>query len=178
MNNLLKCDGYIGAIQLDVEESILRGRIINIDDIVTFQGKTIDEVKAEFRNSVIDYREQCAASGGEPNKPFSGNLTLRINPRTHRVLDAYAKAQGTSLNGEITKILDEAAARYQALLIREAVPVGGKGRAGGKNPEKAVGRKSAVKAAKAPDVKSTADPGPPPVSKSTVRNRTLIFDED
>jgi predicted HicB family RNase H-like nuclease len=39
---LLEYRGYLGAIRFDAEGLVLRGRVVNIDDIVTFQGGTVD----------------------------------------------------------------------------------------------------------------------------------------
>jgi predicted HicB family RNase H-like nuclease len=113
---LLEYRGYLGAIRFDAEGLVLRGRVVNIDDIVTFQGGTVDEVIAEFKESVDDYLEQCAELGQEPDRPFSGRLTLRMKPETHRVFQTYAKASGKSLNGQIASVLDREALRIQKRL--------------------------------------------------------------
>jgi predicted HicB family RNase H-like nuclease len=113
---LLEYKGYLGAIRFDAEGLVLRGRVVNIDDIVTFQGGTVDEVIAEFKGSVDDYLEQCAELGQEPDRPFSGRLTLRMKPETHRVFQTYAKACGKSLNGHIASVLDREAIRIQKRL--------------------------------------------------------------
>jgi predicted HicB family RNase H-like nuclease len=105
-NELLAYKGYLGLVRLDPRDMTLRGRIINIDDLVTFQGQTTDEVAREFRNSIDDYLEQCEELGETPEKPFSGRLSLRMKPRTHRILRAYAQVKGNSLNGQISKVLD------------------------------------------------------------------------
>ncbi len=118
---LLEYKGYLGAIRFDAEESVLRGRIVNIDDIVTFQGETVAEVVAEFKESVDDYLEQCARLGQEPDRPFSGRVTLRMKPETHRVFQTYARASGKSLNGQIAKVLDREAIRIQKRLGSAAV---------------------------------------------------------
>ena len=105
-NELLAYKGYLGLVRLDPRDMTLRGRIVNIDDLVTFQGKTTDEVAQEFRDSIDDYLEQCEELGEAPEKPFSGRLSLRMKPRTHRILHAYAQVKGKSLNGQIGKVLD------------------------------------------------------------------------
>ena len=69
--SLVEYKGYLGAIRFDAEESVLRGRVVNIDDIVTFQGETVDEVIAEFKESVDDYLEQC-----RPTRPGARSALL------------------------------------------------------------------------------------------------------
>jgi predicted HicB family RNase H-like nuclease len=119
--SLLEHKGYLGAVQFDAEEAVLRGRIVNIDDVVTFQGATVPEVMAQFKESVEDYLEQCAELGQDPDRPFSGRLTLRMKPQTHRVLQTYAKVRGKSLNGQIARVLDREAIRIQKRLGRSIV---------------------------------------------------------
>jgi predicted HicB family RNase H-like nuclease len=163
--NLITYKGYTGEVRLDVEESILRGRIVNIDDVVTFQGRTIDEVKAEFVNSVDDYLDQCAELGEDPDKPFSGHLTLRMNPETHRVFHAYAKANGWSLNGVIVKVLDRQASRYKDLLAGRSFdvnPAASLSKAGSRKARKPARRK----AGKTPsDSAPGGEPGNPPSNR-------------
>jgi predicted HicB family RNase H-like nuclease len=33
--------GYIGKVELDEEEGILHGEVINIRDVITFEGKSV-----------------------------------------------------------------------------------------------------------------------------------------
>ena len=66
--------GYAGQVDVDVEADILFGRVLDINDVVTFQGKTVAEARQEFQNSVDDYLEFCAELGREPDRPFSGKL--------------------------------------------------------------------------------------------------------
>jgi predicted HicB family RNase H-like nuclease len=112
--DMLNYKGYLGAMRYDDEEGVFRGRVVNIKDMVTFQGKSVDEVRHEFRESIDDYIEFCASLAQEPDKPFSGRISLRMKPETHKTLNTYAQIQGKSLNGVMAKILDKAARRVNA----------------------------------------------------------------
>ncbi|NER37239.1 MAG: type II toxin-antitoxin system HicB family antitoxin [Oscillatoria sp. SIO1A7] len=61
---------YTGQVEVDVEAEMLFGRVLNINDVVTFQGKTVAEARQEFQNSVDDYLEFCEELGREPDRPF------------------------------------------------------------------------------------------------------------
>lgn len=65
---------YAGQVEVDVEAEILFGRVLDINDVVTFKGKTVAEARQEFQNSVDDYLEFCQELGREPNRSFSGDL--------------------------------------------------------------------------------------------------------
>lgn len=51
--------GYYAVIEVDVEENILFGRVIDIEDVITFKARTVEQAKIEFVNSVEDYLEFC-----------------------------------------------------------------------------------------------------------------------
>ena len=61
--------GYTASIEVDVEAGILFGRVLDINDVVTFKGKTVEEARKEFQNSVDDYLAFCEELREQPNKP-------------------------------------------------------------------------------------------------------------
>ena len=71
--------------------------------MITFQGTTVDEVEKEFHASVDDYLECCKEDGVEPEKPYSGNFTIRFTPELHQKLAIGAKSLGMSINGFVEK---------------------------------------------------------------------------
>ncbi len=86
--NGMSYKGYIGDLRVDLDAGVLRGKVINTRDTITFQGKTVEEARRAFRDSVDDYLEFCAATGDPPEKPFSGRFVVRVPsrsaPRTRR----------------------------------------------------------------------------------------------
>lgn len=90
--------GYVGHVQFDDESEIFHGEVIGIRDVVTFQGKSVTELRQAFIDSIEDYLDFCRQKDREPEKPFSGRLLLRIDPDTHRRLACNALKQGKSLN--------------------------------------------------------------------------------
>ena len=47
--------GYVGKAEIDEEAGILHGEIINIRDVVTFEGQTVEELRQAFQDSIDDY---------------------------------------------------------------------------------------------------------------------------
>lgn len=90
--------GYIGHVEFDADAEIFHGEIINMRDVVTFQGTTVSELKQAFIASVEDYLAFCTERGEQPDKPFSGKFNLRLDPSLHRQLYVEAKHHGMSLN--------------------------------------------------------------------------------
>lgn len=66
----MRYKGYEGVVEFDNEANIFHGEVINIRDVVTFQGTTVEEIKRAFEESVEDYLAFCKERGEEPDKPF------------------------------------------------------------------------------------------------------------
>ncbi|MDP5017679.1 MAG: type II toxin-antitoxin system HicB family antitoxin, partial [Dolichospermum sp.] len=82
----MKYKGYESVVEFDDQAEIFHGEIINIRDVITFQGSSVKELKQAFQDSVDDYLEFCKQRGEEPDKPFSGKFVVRINPQLHQVI--------------------------------------------------------------------------------------------
>lgn len=66
---MMEYKGYIGKVEIDEDAGILHGEIINIRDVITFEGQTVEELRQAFEESADDYLEFCAERGEEPEKP-------------------------------------------------------------------------------------------------------------
>jgi len=105
---MLQYKGYTGRVELDDEAGIFHGEVLDLRDVVTFQGRSVDELTQAFRDSIDDYLEFCAEQGKEPSKPFTGRLMLRLPPEVHRKAYVRAQREGKSLNQWISDMLAEA----------------------------------------------------------------------
>ena len=68
---MMEYKNYMAHIEYDAEADIFHGEVINIRDVITFQGKSTDELRRALEDSVEDYLEFCKERGEEPNQPFS-----------------------------------------------------------------------------------------------------------
>jgi predicted HicB family RNase H-like nuclease len=100
--------GYVGRVEYDDEAGVFHGEVINLRDVITFQGETVEELRQAFRDSVDDYLEFCAERGEEAEKPFSGRFVVRINPELHRDLFVKARLANKSLNAWVNEVLESA----------------------------------------------------------------------
>jgi predicted HicB family RNase H-like nuclease len=101
----MKYKNYEAAVDFDDELEMFHGTVINTRDVITFYGKSVAELKKEFKISVDDYLEFCKKRGEEPDRPFSGNFVVRISPSLHQKLYSTAKKSGKSLNSLIEEKL-------------------------------------------------------------------------
>ncbi len=105
---MMNYKGYIGKVEYDDENHVFTGNVINIRSVITFQGKTVDEIENEFRASVDDYLDWCKEDGIEPDKPYSGKFNVRFTPELHQQAAVGARILGMSLNSFVEKsVVDE-----------------------------------------------------------------------
>jgi predicted HicB family RNase H-like nuclease len=107
---MMEYKGYLGHVEYDDEAGLFHGEVVNLRDVITFQGESVDGLRTAFRESVDDYLAFCAARGEEPEKPYSGTFTVRIPPELHRDIALRARLAGKSLNGWVTDLLGQAVA--------------------------------------------------------------------
>jgi predicted HicB family RNase H-like nuclease len=98
--------GYFGSVTFDSENDVFHGEVIGIRDVITFQGKSVVELRRAFRDSVNDYLAFCQERGESPDKPLSGRFVLRIPPELHRKVHTLASKAGQSLNSWIAARLE------------------------------------------------------------------------
>ena len=101
--------GYVAKVEFDAEDNLFCGRIAGIRDGVTFHADTVSDLIAAFHEAVDDYVETCARIGKNPQKPYSGNLMLRIDPEIHSRAARAAEVAGKSLNQWGEEVLAKAA---------------------------------------------------------------------
>ena len=53
---MMQYKGYLSRVEFDDEANIFHGEVINIGDIVTFQGKSVDELHRAFEDSLVIWR--------------------------------------------------------------------------------------------------------------------------
>jgi len=102
---MMEYKGYLGTVEYDPEIKIFHGDIINTRDVITFQGKTADEIEKAFRDSIDDYIAWCKEDGVEPEKPYSGRFNVRLSPELHRQIAILAKKRHISLNSFVEKAI-------------------------------------------------------------------------
>ncbi|TGK83135.1 type II toxin-antitoxin system HicB family antitoxin [Leptospira noumeaensis] len=107
MKDLMEYKGYLGSVHFDSEDEIFYGKIEGIEDLVSFEGKSVNEIKKAFIESVNDYLELCIKAKKDPEKSFKGSFNVRIPSELHR--RAYRKSliEGISLNQFVQKAIEK-----------------------------------------------------------------------
>ncbi|HTZ17258.1 MAG TPA: type II toxin-antitoxin system HicB family antitoxin [Dissulfurispiraceae bacterium] len=108
MKNVMTYKGYMARVEFDPRDNIFTGKVLGIDDSISFHGATVKELRTDFQAAINHYITDCAAMGRKPFKPASGKLMLRISSETHAKALTVAKASGKSLNQWAAEVLDKA----------------------------------------------------------------------
>ena len=105
---MMEYKGYAAKVEFDDEASIFHGEVVNLRDVITFEGTTVEELRQAFKDSIDDYLEFCARRDEEPERPFSGKFGVRIDPELHREVYLRAKMENKSLNSWIRQRIESA----------------------------------------------------------------------
>ena len=103
--------GYHGGrIELG-EDGYFLGRVLGLRDVITFAGKTSDELERAFHESLDTYLAYCKEIGEPPDKPHSGKFQVRLDPTLHRRIVAASEAKNISMNAWVARALEKEADR-------------------------------------------------------------------
>ena len=107
MTDKLQYKEFIGTVHYSSKDSVFYGKIEGINDLVTFEGESVQDLKTSFEAAVDDYIELCAEIDKEPLKSFKGSFNVRITPELHSKAFKYAALKGTSLNQLVSEAIEE-----------------------------------------------------------------------
>jgi|TARA_R110002012_G_scaffold29696_1_gene91239 predicted HicB family RNase H-like nuclease len=106
---MLEYKGYVGTVDYEPDDKTFHGKVIGLStDGIHFEGASAEEFEQAFRDSVDDYLAWCAEDGREPDKPYSGNIALRVDPMIHRKASIMAGASGMSISKWIESQIERA----------------------------------------------------------------------
>ena len=109
MSNTMTYQGYTASMTFDSDDKIIVGRVLDVDDIISFHGESVAEFEAMFHAAVDGYVAACEELGSAPEKPASGKMMLRIAPTVHAAALKAAARNGVSLNKWAEQALCDAA---------------------------------------------------------------------
>ena len=66
---MLTYKGYQGRCEYDHGAGIFHGEVMHLADVITFQGRTHEELKGALADSIEDYLAFCALKGRTPETP-------------------------------------------------------------------------------------------------------------
>ena len=105
---MMRYRGYSAAVSFDYEAGVFHGEVVDMRDVIVFEGDSVAQLEEGFQTSIDDYLAVCAERGRAPDRPFSGRIPLRLAPEVHRAATAAARAEGKSLNAWLAEMIERA----------------------------------------------------------------------
>ena len=106
--NTLKYKGYIGSVAYSEPDKVFFGKLEGIDDLVNYEGESVQELTSAFHEAVEDYLIFCEEHNCKPEKSYSGAFNVRVAPCLHRDIANLAAEAGISINAFVKRALAEA----------------------------------------------------------------------
>lgn len=105
MSDYLTYKGYFGTVDFNSDDEVFYGKIFGINDLINFEGFSVQELKESFEESIDDYLDTCKALNKEPNKTFKGSFNVRLSMKLHRRAAMIANQKKISLNDFVKKAI-------------------------------------------------------------------------
>ncbi len=106
MKDKLKYKDFIGSVHFNDADNIFYGKVEGIDSLVSFEGKSVSELRQSFEEAVDDYLEICEQTGKQPMKSFNGTFNIRISPELHRRISEKCYALGIPINKIVRRAIE------------------------------------------------------------------------
>lgn len=105
MNDVIKYKNFIAGVHYSSEDDVFHGKLEGVNDLITFEGESVKELKRAMQEAVDDYLEICESIGKNPHKSFKGSFNVRINPELHLKAAQKSTEEGVSLNQLIERAI-------------------------------------------------------------------------
>ena len=105
MSNWLSYKNYNGTVEYSKEDDCLFGKVVGVRSLLSYEGESIKELKADFQRLIDEYLADCGERNVEPEQPYKGTFNIRISPELHRNIALYAMEHGKSLNAAVEEAI-------------------------------------------------------------------------
>lgn len=104
--DVLTYKGFIGSVHFSAEDDVFFGRVEGVNDLITFEGGSVRELKDAFRHVIDAHIEDCERENIPAEKSYKGSFNLRLTPDLHRRAAIAAKAHGNTLNAFVKSAIE------------------------------------------------------------------------
>ena len=103
MNDILQYKNYYASVQFSAVDEVFYGKVLGINDLISFEGASVKELKTSFEEAIEDYLDTCGEVGKEPDKTYKGTFNVRVPSTLHKEAALYAAVHNITLN-EFVKV--------------------------------------------------------------------------
>lgn len=108
MKDVITYKDFIATVHYSAIDEVFHGKLQGVNDLITFEGQTVSQLKSAMEDAVDDYLEICRDLGKDPRKSFKGSFNVRVDPKLHLKAARKSAEEGVSLN----QIVEEALSKY------------------------------------------------------------------
>jgi predicted HicB family RNase H-like nuclease len=105
--DVLTYKGFIGSVHFSAQDDVFFGRVEGINDLITFEGKSVKELKDAFHFVIDEHIKDCENEKIPIEKSYKGSFNIRLTPDLHRKAAITAKIQGSTLNAFVKKAIEQ-----------------------------------------------------------------------
>jgi predicted HicB family RNase H-like nuclease len=92
--------GYTGSIKYSKADECFAGKVLNMnEDLILYEGKSIDELRTDFEAGIESYFESCMEMGIEPRKPANTTKYIPDNEPHGHAYQRTTRTQTKTLRG-------------------------------------------------------------------------------
>jgi predicted HicB family RNase H-like nuclease len=119
LSNVISYRGYHAEIKYDPSADAFHARVLGMRDVISFYGRTPEELRHEMRAAIEDYLAWCETDGVKPERSWTGKLTLRSDGDFRRRVLIAAATRGQSVSTWINELADRESRKILAELEHE-----------------------------------------------------------
>jgi predicted HicB family RNase H-like nuclease len=107
VKDVLRYKDFIGSVHFSADDECFFGKIEGIDDLVTFEGRDVGELKRAFREAADDYIDLCRKAGKPLFKSYVGSFNIRMPAELHQKAARKSALLGISLNQFVQRAVEK-----------------------------------------------------------------------
>jgi len=105
--DVLTYKDFIGSVHFSATDDIFFGKVEGINDLITFEGESVSELKKAFFYVIDEHIRDCENENIPIEKSYEGSIHLILTPELHRRAAITAMSQGKTLNSFVKKAVEQ-----------------------------------------------------------------------
>lgn len=89
---------YAAIIRYSSADEVFFGKVTGLNDLVTFEGSSVNDLKVAFKEAIDDYLDTCKHLGKSPDKTYKGIFNVRVPSGLHKKAATVALLHKMTLN--------------------------------------------------------------------------------
>lgn len=105
MSDIIQYQNYYASVHFSAADEVFYGKVLGVNDLISFEGASVKELKKSFQEAIEDYIQMCEAINKEPEKTYKGTFNVRVPSDLHKQAALFAAMNNITLNDFVKKAL-------------------------------------------------------------------------